>query len=86
MRQLFGDDWKAGIGQLYVQERINYLFAAKNASWLQTKAYYDLSPDQSVPFLSPLRDPQEQELRLVDFYWSEWLAMEDWMVGPRNPF
>lgn len=86
MQKLFGDHWKSGIGHLHLQERINYLFAAKSVGWLQTKSYYDLYPDQSVPFLSPLRDPQEQELQLVDFYWSEWLAMEDWMVGPRSPF
>ncbi|KAH8690050.1 hypothetical protein BGW36DRAFT_351120 [Talaromyces proteolyticus] len=86
MRELFGDDWCAGIGQLHLQERMNYLFAAKSVGWLQTKAHYDLPPYETVPFLRPLRDPQEQELRVADVRWSEWLAMEDWMVGPRSPF
>lgn len=86
MQELFGDDWLSGVGAILSQERINYLFSAKSGGWLKTKAQYDISPYETVPFLRPLRDPQEEELRAAEARWSEWLAMEDWMVGPRSPF
>ncbi|KAL1963394.1 hypothetical protein VTN77DRAFT_8410 [Rasamsonia byssochlamydoides] len=86
MNGLFGDDWKLGIGHLHSQERINYLFAAKSGGWLSTKSQYDILPDETVPFLRPLREPQEEEIRAAEARWSDWLAMEDWMVGPRSPF
>ncbi|OKL58183.1 hypothetical protein UA08_06775 [Talaromyces atroroseus] len=86
MQELFGNDWVKGVGTVHSQERVNYLFSAKSGGWLKTKAQYDLSPHETVPFLRPLRDPQEEELRAAETHWSEWLAMEDWMVGPRSPF
>lgn len=86
MQELFGDDWVKGVGTLLSQERMNYLFSAKSGGWLKTKAQYDILPHETVPFLRPLRDPQEEELRAAETQWSEWLAMEDWMVGPRSPF
>lgn len=86
MQELFGENWFAGIGPLHSQERVNYLFAAKSGGWLKTKTHYDVGPYETVPFLRPLRDPQEEELRAADARWSQWLAMEDWMVGPRSPF
>lgn len=86
MQELFGANWVQGVGTILSQERINYLFAAKSGGWLQTKAQYDILPNEIIPFLRPLRDPQEEELRAAEARWSEWLAMEDWMVGPRSPF
>ncbi|KKA18426.1 hypothetical protein T310_7631 [Rasamsonia emersonii CBS 393.64] len=80
LQGLFGDDWKLGIGHLHSQERINYLFAAKSGGWLSTKSQYDILPDETVPFLRPLRDPQEEEIRAAEARWSDWLAMEDWMI------
>lgn len=81
----FGDDWKLGIGHLHEAERRNFLFAAKSAGWLKVKAQYDMSDDQSIPFLRPLQDVTELEIVKAEENWSEWLAMQDWMVGPRSP-
>lgn len=39
-----------------------------------------------VPFLERLREPLEEEIRASGVRWSEWLAMQDWMIGPRSPF
>lgn len=86
MQDLFGANWSQGVGAILSQERINYLFAAKSGGWLKTKAQYDILPYETVPYLRPLRDPQEEELRVAEALWSEWLAMEDWMVGPHSPF
>lgn len=86
MQELFGANWLQGVGTILSQERVNYLFAAKSSGWLKTKAQYDILPYETVPFLRPLRDPQEDELAAAEARWSEWLAMEDWMVGPRSPF
>lgn len=86
LRELFGENWLEGVGHIHSHERINYLFAAKSSGWLRTKEQYDVSPEETVPFLSPLRDPQEDEIRVAEARWSEWLAMEDWMVGPRSPW
>ncbi|OKL55572.1 hypothetical protein UA08_09153 [Talaromyces atroroseus] len=86
MQDLFGANWIQGVGTIHSQERINYLFAAKSSGWLQTKAQYDVLPYETVPYLRPLRDPQEEELRVAESLWSQWLAMEDWMVGSRSPF
>ncbi|OQE29576.1 hypothetical protein PENSTE_c002G04375 [Penicillium steckii] len=86
MLAFFGPDWEAGVGCIYKQERTNYLFTAKSSGWAQTKASYDILPDEQTPFLRPLRDPSEDELQAADARWSEWLAMEDWMVGARSPW
>lgn len=86
MLAFFGPDWEAGVGCIYKQERTNYLFAAKSSGWADTKASYDILPDEQTPFLRPLRDPSEDEIRAAEARWSEWLAMEDWMVGARSPW
>ncbi|CEJ56972.1 hypothetical protein PMG11_05682 [Penicillium brasilianum] len=86
MTAFFGPDWLAGVGVLYKQERANYLFTAKSSGWAQTKAAYDILPDEQAPFLRPLRDPEEEEIRAAEARWSEWLAMEDWMIGARSPW
>ncbi|CAG7918713.1 unnamed protein product [Penicillium olsonii] len=86
MQGFFGPNWEAGVGCIYKQERANYLFTAKSSGWASTKEAYDISPDEQTPFLRPLRDPSEDELRVAESRWSEWLAMEDWMVGARTPW
>ena len=81
----FGDDWPTGIGPLHEQERRNYLFAAKSDTWLTVKAAYDMGEEQSIPFLRPLQNVTEKEIVGAEASWSEWLAMQDWMLGPREP-
>jgi len=63
---------------LQEHERRNYLFAAKSASWLEVKQAYDMGVDETVPFLKPLRQATEEEIRAAEEGWSEWLAMQDW--------
>ena len=86
LHAFFGDDWVAGVGCLCKEERLNYLFTAKSSGWTGTKQAYDIQPDELVPVLRPLREATEEELRAAEARWSEWLAMEDWMVGPRSPW
>lgn len=74
----FGDDWERGVKPLQEHERRNYLFAAKSASWLEVKQAYDMGVDETVPFLKPLRQATEEEIRAAEEGWSEWLAMQDW--------
>jgi hypothetical protein len=81
----FGDDWVAGIGPLHEQERRNYLFAAKSGGWKFVKQDYDMGPMETVPFLRPLQNAGGLEVEGAERAWSEWLLMEDWMVGPRAP-
>lgn len=81
----FGDDYKKGIGELHEIERRNYLFAAKSTSWMKVKQAYDMSAEETCPFLSPLREASEVEIQAAESTWSEWLAMQDWMLGPRSP-
>lgn len=81
----FGDDWSSGIGPLHEQERRNYLFAAKSGGWASVKKDYDIPPQETIPFLRPLQGPLDAEIEAAERSWSEWLAMEDWMVGPRAP-
>ncbi|KAI5859469.1 hypothetical protein GGS23DRAFT_318824 [Durotheca rogersii] len=81
----FGDDWVAGIGHLHEVERRNFLFAAKSAGWLKVKSQYDMPDGQNIPFLRPLQNVTEKEIVSAEANWSEWLAMQDWMVGPRSP-
>lgn len=80
----FGDEWKRGIGALHEIERRNYLFAAKSTSWVEVKRLYDISVDESIPFLSPLRNTTEMEIQQAENAWSEWLAMQDWMIGEHS--
>ncbi|EAW09367.1 uncharacterized protein ACLA_035700 [Aspergillus clavatus NRRL 1] len=86
LRMFFGDDWLAGVGCVWRQERLNYLFAAKSDGWASTKTAYDILPDEHTPFLRPLREATEEELDMAETRWSEWLAMEDWMLGSRSPW
>jgi len=44
-----------------------------------------MNPHETVPFLRPLQDVQLAEIEGAEKTWSQWLAMEDWMVGPRAP-
>ena len=81
----FGDDWVSGIGPQHEQERRNYLFAAKSGGWASVKKDYDMLPLETVPFLRPLQAPVDAEILAAEKSWSEWLAMEDWMVGSRAP-
>ncbi|PYH41855.1 uncharacterized protein BP01DRAFT_360056 [Aspergillus saccharolyticus JOP 1030-1] len=85
LQGFFGDDWAAGIGPLHEQERRNYLFAAKSGGWAAVKKEYDIAPLETIPFLRPLQGPLDSEIEAAERSWSEWLAMEDWMVGPRAP-
>lgn len=81
----FGDDWLRGVGSLHEIERRNYLFAAKSTDWMKVKQAYDMSPEETVPFLRPLQNVSEKEIQAAESTWSEWLAMQDWMLGPRAP-
>ncbi|KAI0157236.1 hypothetical protein GGR57DRAFT_500854 [Xylariaceae sp. FL1272] len=81
----FGDDWMAGIGHLHESERRNYLFAAKATNWLDVKSQYDMPDGQTIPFLRPLQNVTEDEIVNAESGWSQWLAMQDWMIGPRTP-
>ena len=85
LQTFFGPDWVKGIGQLHEIERRNYLFASKSGSWLEVKASYEPSPNETIPYMMPIRNPVENEIRAAEEKWSEWLAMQDWMVGPRSP-
>ncbi|KAM0251022.1 hypothetical protein ACHAP5_001902 [Fusarium lateritium] len=81
----FGDDWLQGIGRIHESERRNYMFAAKSDTWLRVKTQYDMDDGQTVPFLRPLQNVTEDEIQAAESNWSEWLAMQDWMLGPRAP-
>ncbi|KAK5020133.1 hypothetical protein LTR60_000805 [Cryomyces antarcticus] len=81
----FGDDWRKGIGPIQDCERRNYLFAAKHGGWRSCKKQYDMDSHETVPFLKPLDRARIEEIEGAERTWSQWLAMEDWMVGPRAP-
>ncbi|KAF2663820.1 hypothetical protein BT63DRAFT_112805 [Microthyrium microscopicum] len=89
MHGFFGNDWKKGVGPLHEIERRNYMFAAKSVGWAKVKYQYDGGSsgalDESVPFMKPLQRVQLAEIEESERSWSKWLAMEDWMVGPRAP-
>lgn len=85
MHGFFGNDWQKGLGSLQEIERRNFMFAAKSSGWAGVKDQYDIAPDQTVPFMKPLARVQLAEIERSEKTWSEWLAMEDWMVGPRAP-
>ncbi|EMC97444.1 hypothetical protein BAUCODRAFT_69130 [Baudoinia panamericana UAMH 10762] len=86
---LFGDDYVRGILPHLDCERRNYLFAAKGGGWRSCKKQYDVGSggggDESCPFMKPLDQAKMEELMAAEKAWSSWLAMEDWMVGPRAP-
>ncbi|KAL5371009.1 hypothetical protein DPSP01_014545 [Paraphaeosphaeria sporulosa] len=85
MHSFFGEDWRKGVGSVHECERRNYLFTAKSTEWSEVKHHYDMSPHESVPFLKPLQDAHIVEIEDAEQTWSQWLAMQDWMVGPRAP-
>lgn len=85
LKGFFGHDWAAGIGPQRESERRNYLFAAKSGGWAAVKREYDMPPLETVPFMQPLKEPTDGEIHAAEEKWSEWLAMEDWMVGSRAP-
>jgi hypothetical protein len=85
LQGFFGADWASGVGPQREQERRNYLFAAKSGGWAAVKRDYDMLPLETVPFMQPLKEPSDGELNAAEEKWSEWLAMEDWMVGSRAP-
>ena len=85
----FGDDYERGVLPHLDCERRNYLFAAKHGGWRSCKRQYDIGSgmagDECVPFMKPLDEAKMEELTAAEKAWSSWLAMEDWMVGPRAP-
>ncbi|THX03377.1 hypothetical protein D6D17_05961 [Aureobasidium pullulans] len=81
----FGDAYQAGITPMQDCERRNYLFAAKHGGWRTCKKQYDMNAEETVPFLKPLQSIRDEELDAAEKSWSSWLAMEDWMIGPRAP-
>ena len=81
----FGDAFGTAIPPLQDCERRNYLFAAKHGGWRSCKKQYDAEGGETVPFLRPLENVKMEELEAADKQWSAWLAMEDWMIGPRAP-
>lgn len=85
LEKFFGTNWSSGIGTIHGKERRNYLNAAKSESWLNAKLVYDIGSEETVPFLVPLRGATEKEIIDAEREWGEWLAMQDWMVGPRRP-
>ncbi|EME44460.1 hypothetical protein DOTSEDRAFT_80178 [Dothistroma septosporum NZE10] len=85
----FGDEYVKGVMPHVECERRNYLFAAKHGGWRSCKKQYDNGSggggDETVPFMKPLDEAKMEELTAAEKAWSKWLAMEDWMVGPRAP-
>jgi hypothetical protein len=81
----FGDDWRQGIGHLRACERRNYLFAAKAGGWEKVKSQYDMDANQTVPWLQAPQNVKSAEIESAEQTWSSWLALEDWMIGPRAP-
>lgn len=85
----FGDSYKAGIAPHLDCERRNYLFSAKHGGWRTCKKQYDAGSgggaagDETAPFMKPLEDARGEELGAAEKAWSQWLAMEDWLVGER---
>lgn len=81
----FGDDWDSGVQTILEIERRNYLFAAKSGGWAAVKKDYDNVNDEAIPYLKPLQNVEDDEIENSEKNWSEWLAMEDWMLGSRAP-
>ncbi|KAL2070421.1 hypothetical protein VTL71DRAFT_13447 [Oculimacula yallundae] len=85
LEKFFGSCFSHDVQNLRKQERRNYLLTAKSATWDVVKSAYDLGSEEKVPYLAPLRAATEEEILDAERHWSEWLAMEDWMLGPRRP-
>jgi hypothetical protein len=84
----FGDDYRRGVLPHLECERRNFLFAAKAGGWENCKQQYDVGSgmggDESVPFMKPLGRAKREELTAANKAYSEFVAMEDWMDGPRG--
>ena len=61
----------------------NYLFAAKAGGWGYVKSQYDMNPQETVPFLNPPQNLSDAEIENAEKIWSQSIALEDWMIGPR---
>lgn len=85
MHGFFGEDWQKGVGPFQECERRNYLFTAKSVAWAKVKGQYDMGPHETVPFLKPLHDVQLAEIEGAEKTWSQWLYLQDWVIGPRAP-
>ena len=85
LREFFGSRWSSGIGRIHEQEERNYLFAAKSTDWHNVKLAYDISSEETAPFLVSLKEATVEKISDAERDWSEWLAMQDWAVGPRRP-
>ncbi|PVH73189.1 hypothetical protein DL98DRAFT_608354 [Cadophora sp. DSE1049] len=85
LKEFFGSGWSNGIGRLREQEELNYLFAAKSASWHEVKLAYGIGSGETVPFLVPLKEVTLKKITDAERSWSEWLALQDWEIGPRRP-
>jgi hypothetical protein len=81
----FGNDWQKGVGPVQTIERRNYMFAAKSVGWGMVKLHYENTTDEMVPYMTPLQRVKLNEIEIGEKAWSDWLAMEDWMIGPRTP-
>jgi len=49
------------------------------------KYQYDMDARQTVPWMQTPQNVQESEIQNAERTWSSWLALEDWMIGPRAP-
>jgi hypothetical protein len=85
LQGFFGESWREGVGPLHEVERRNYMFMCKSVAWGEVKKFYDTPNDEGTPFVLPLQRVHIAEIHKGEKAWSEWLAMEDWMLGPRAP-
>ena len=85
LEDFFGSCYSRGVANLRKQERRNYLLTAKSTTWDIVKSAYDMGSEEKVPYLVPLREATEEDILDAESHWSEWLAMGDWMLGPRRP-
>lgn len=84
LRGFFGQEWKLGIGHMHEMERRNYMFACRSANFVDTKASYDVSPEETVPFLAQLKNVSPSELSHNIAAWEVWMTMRK-EVTPQRP-
>lgn len=70
MHGFFGDDWRKGAGLVHECERRNHLFAARSTGWARDKHQYDMSPQESIPFLKSPQGIQIAEIKGAEKAWS----------------
>lgn len=85
LAEFFGDGWSRGISVLHKEQRQTYLKTAKSTDYASVKSVYDIGSQETVPHMVPLREATEEEIQTAERGWSEWLAMQDWEIGPRFP-